>query len=231
MVVNQPRSAIPRIIILNTGTIRYDITRGPFTFHDSFTISPFPETFGFIPSVPYKIARQVIDVLNNMPNIPFTKDPVQNFLPRSEQNPCPNLPSRSLHSGGSLNHELMIVRQSVDTPGYNTTDDLGNDGDDTPHSPIAMFPIPTHIQTTAAFPADGREPELFDLVFMSFIRGKVVGPCSRWERTIPWKMSICTWILVSLRGTIFLLISSKHGSEACQIVLLKESEWASCGLI
>ena len=56
VVVNQTRATIPRIIILNTGSIRFDLVQGPFTYDDAFIVSPFTDGFQFIPNVPYQDA-------------------------------------------------------------------------------------------------------------------------------------------------------------------------------
>ena len=66
-VINESRADIPRLIIINTGTIRFDLVEGPFTLDDSFIVSPFPDAFQFIPDVPYSIASQVLGILNAGP--------------------------------------------------------------------------------------------------------------------------------------------------------------------
>lgn len=59
------------------------------------------------------------------------------------------------------------------TPGYTTCDDLGDDGDDTPHSAIPEYTQPAHVQVTAAFPQDG-EPDKVDLIFSDFLGSRIV---------------------------------------------------------
>ncbi|KAI4087355.1 MAG: hypothetical protein LQ344_006850 [Seirophora lacunosa] len=85
-VVNESRADIPRLIIINTGTIRFDLVKGPFTLYayhsstldpntltvlfssdDSFIVSPFKDAFQFIPNVPYSLASQVLGILNAGP--------------------------------------------------------------------------------------------------------------------------------------------------------------------
>ncbi|TKA29953.1 hypothetical protein B0A49_13873, partial [Cryomyces minteri] len=56
-VINQSRAGIPRLILINTGSIRFDLVKGPFTYDDSFIVSPFIDAFEFIPNVPYSIAE------------------------------------------------------------------------------------------------------------------------------------------------------------------------------
>ena len=55
-VINQKRKDIPRLIIINTGSIRFDLVQGPFTYDDSFIVSPFDDGFQYIPNVPYSLA-------------------------------------------------------------------------------------------------------------------------------------------------------------------------------
>jgi len=49
---------------VNTGSIRFDLVKGPFTYDDSFIVSPFNDAFQYIASVPYKYAKNVIYNLN-----------------------------------------------------------------------------------------------------------------------------------------------------------------------
>ena len=67
-VVNKSRAATPRIIIVNTGGIRFDLVQGPFTYDDSFIVIPFTDSFLYIPKVPYQYASQVVDTLNSFPS-------------------------------------------------------------------------------------------------------------------------------------------------------------------
>jgi hypothetical protein len=62
-VINETRKDIPRMIIIHNGNIRFDLVEGPFTYDDSFIVSPFQNGFQFIPDVPYKVASQVLGIL------------------------------------------------------------------------------------------------------------------------------------------------------------------------
>lgn len=57
VVVNQSRADTPRLVVINTGSIRFDLAKGPFTYDDSFIVSPFTDGFQFIPDVPYSQAK------------------------------------------------------------------------------------------------------------------------------------------------------------------------------
>jgi hypothetical protein len=62
-VIQEERKDVPRFIIINTGSIRFDLVKGPFTYDDSFIVSPFNDAFQYIRDVPYSIASKVLAVL------------------------------------------------------------------------------------------------------------------------------------------------------------------------
>jgi hypothetical protein len=48
-----------------------------------------------------------------------------------------------------------------------TTDDWGSDGDDTPHSQLASYPLPNYIQGNGSFP-ESSTPDVVDIVFLDY---------------------------------------------------------------
>ena len=60
VVVNPDRADKPRIIIGNTGAIRFDLYKGPFTYDDNFVVSPFRDVFLYIKDVPFSKAKLVL---------------------------------------------------------------------------------------------------------------------------------------------------------------------------
>jgi hypothetical protein len=62
-----------------------------------------------------------------------------------------------------LKYQLAI------TPGYNTSDDFGNDGDDTIHTRLHCYSQPSVIAAKGSFPANESSPKAVDLVFDSFL--------------------------------------------------------------
>jgi hypothetical protein len=65
-------------------------------------------------------------------------------------------------------YDGLARRQVAETLGYNTTDDFGNDGDDTVHYEIPEDQkLPRCVQGTTGFPSDGSDPDVVDLVFIS----------------------------------------------------------------
>ncbi|RYP87845.1 hypothetical protein DL769_000437 [Monosporascus sp. CRB-8-3] len=64
IVVNEARRDMPRLAILNTGAVRFDIFKGPFTRDSTFLVSPFTSGFAYVPDVAYPVASKVLQLLN-----------------------------------------------------------------------------------------------------------------------------------------------------------------------
>ncbi|KAJ3566755.1 hypothetical protein NPX13_g7018 [Xylaria arbuscula] len=174
-VVQEERSDKARYIISNTGSIRFDMYKGPFTFDDSFIISPFTDAFLYIKDVPYEQASKLLDALNNagasqkrsLGYMPIERDICVDPLvePRSE-----------IKRDSALQDSLRGItrRQVVDfVAGYTTTDDWGTDGDDTAHLEIPHYEIPDFFQGSAGF-GDNGEADVVDVVFVDFIESDVL---------------------------------------------------------
>ena len=189
-VVNSSRATTPRMININTGTVRFDLTRGPFTYDDSFIVSPFPDTFQFIPDVPIEYATQILAFLNasplfkrSEPQLSSNDFSFSSLTPSlSKREACPNPPAHFHHPHEKRSRPAgRIIRRQTGEPGagettagYVTTDDFGNDGDDTVHTSIPFYPQPHYLQANASFPTDGSTPPTVDLVFLDYFAREVV---------------------------------------------------------
>lgn len=60
-VVNSSRADKARVSIINTGSVRFDLHKGPFLADDAYIVSPFDDIFVYIPDVPYSIASGALD--------------------------------------------------------------------------------------------------------------------------------------------------------------------------
>jgi hypothetical protein len=175
-VVNKSRSTIARYVIVNTGSIRFDLVKGPFTYDDSFIVSPFDDAFQYI-NVPYSLAKNVINSLNGAALVP-KRDNHFGSMAVPESDGCLD-PTLSLISDKNEQQDLkprgIVRRQTVTlTPGYTTTDDFGTDGDDTVHSKIPYYAQPNYVQANASFPTDGSTPDTVDVVFLDYFASTVV---------------------------------------------------------
>ncbi|RCI14042.1 hypothetical protein L249_8032 [Ophiocordyceps polyrhachis-furcata BCC 54312] len=190
-VVNKSRADRPRTILGNTGGIRFDLHKGPFTRDDSMIVSPFRNTFLFIADVPFAKASRLLDQLNR--GIADKRHVVSTVAGRFGDD-CKD---PTLGQVGEMGGIIFRRQESV-TPGYVTTDDWGDDGtagqsvvcstrekkqgltgrggagDDTEHSKIPSFTIPKYWEARASFPANGSEPERVDVVFVDFIKKRVL---------------------------------------------------------
>ncbi|ATY59228.1 Ser Thr phosphatase family [Cordyceps militaris] len=192
-VVQHPkRKYKARLAILNTGGIRFDIFKGPFTRDSTYIVSPFTSGFKYIPDVPYSIARNILALLNGADKIfveaggqetKFLTIPQQMF-PAGQEPPVHGQEDAAAHedepAGDDARLELRSTRRgggNDERPlveGYTTTDDVGKDGDDTVHKAVEFHTVPNCIQSAIGFPKDGSEPETVDLVFLDFIQPWIV---------------------------------------------------------
>lgn len=182
VVVNETRKDTPRLIIINTGSVRFDLPMGPFTYDDSFIVSPFTDSFQYIPNVPYSQASQVLNILNKGPyqrrdalaSADFGFSALTPGLaPRADACVDPPYEKDESASGKIVQVGKVHRRQQV-TPGYTTKDDFGTDGDDTVHSRIPYYSSPNDLQANASFPTDGSKPDKVDMIFLDFISSYVV---------------------------------------------------------
>ncbi|KAK1590910.1 calcineurin-like phosphoesterase [Colletotrichum navitas] len=176
------RKDVPRLAIVNTGGIRFDIFKGAFTKDSTYIVSPFTSTFKYIPDVPYGVAKRVIELLNkagkifeathdtrfmNIPEMLFPKDDM--FMLKTEQEGEPRrLELRQETDQHPLSGDDDKSKKPDLIGGYTTKDDIGADGDDTEHVPIQFYEVPNCVQTEIGFPKEG-EPEKVDVVFIDFI--------------------------------------------------------------
>lgn len=180
--MNETRKDVPRLIIINTGSVRFDLAKGPFTYDDSFIVSPFDDAFQFIPDVPYEQASQVLGILNAGAFQKKKRDLETadfGFIPiLADRDTCLDPPLTHHYEGFTRRSKQggrLIRRQSTaPNPGYTTKDDFGTDGDDTIHSAIPDYSQPNDLQANGSFPLDGSMPKTVDLVFLDFIASYIV---------------------------------------------------------
>ena len=196
VVINQSRANIPRLIILNTGSVRFDLVEGPFTYDDSFIVSPFTDAFQYIANVDFTTASQVLAAANAAPDSKKRRDlEARDFHFTSLQgDSCVDAVTDFYHGHDGLKRRSEPMTRgkyrrqtSTLTPGYVTTgtyflinmpertlsltclDDFGTDGDDTIHSKIPSYPQPQYFQGNGSLPTSGSRPATVDLVFLDYI--------------------------------------------------------------
>jgi len=63
-------------ILTISPSVRFDLFQGPFTFDDSFIVSPFTDTFQYIPNVPYNYTTNLQNLLDH--GSVYKRDTLQN---------------------------------------------------------------------------------------------------------------------------------------------------------
>ena len=180
VILEPGRADVPRMVLVNTGALRFDIFKGPFTVDTTYTVSPFTSGFRHIKDVPFRIAKRLLQIINQevpqlwpTPQPLVFKGPVRSFQPSTHQvDKRLFLASEQMPLGKdhAPDHDVEL------TPGYTTIDDAGSDGDDTVHAPIKFYRVPNALESRIGFsPAttedseDSDDPVLVDLVYVDFI--------------------------------------------------------------
>ncbi|KAG0668632.1 hypothetical protein C6P45_004531 [Maudiozyma exigua] len=151
-------SSISRMVMINTGAIRYDLYKGPFTKDSEYIVLPFENSWNYM-TLPLKIASRIEQFLNQFPYILKTIPPPEitynnNALMRGQSLYCP------------------VIKNPEYTEGYTTFDDFGCDGDDTPHNTQTLYDVPNVIQSSEL---TSNDPEsLIHFVFFSFLTADIL---------------------------------------------------------
>lgn len=167
-------STKPKLVLTNTGAMRFDVFEGPFTVDSTYLVSPFTSSFRYIKNVDIRVGRKLLSVLNNNGEYLMDADPSldPSLLLPPQQLALSRIPTLS-QSQYALNHateQQHVLGGDTDlTPGYITKDDDGTDGDDTIHSRVPFFRVPNCIQSEVDFPEDTAAVEKVDVVYNEFI--------------------------------------------------------------
>ena len=161
-----------RIIIINTGSVRYDLYKGPYTIDSQYIVSPFENDWTSI-SLPKKVALKIAAVLNNDGYIASSADSIDNskLLPPHHRYNSHSRLSKRRQQVLELSDDLEIERKAKLTKGYVTIDDFGNDGDDTVHKPVIQFPVSNVVESVQL--SNDNETTV-DVVFYEFIRPNIL---------------------------------------------------------
>lgn len=152
-----------RIVIINTGSIRYDLYKGPYTVDTNYIVLPFQNDWSVIAGVDVAVANRVEEVLNNRSVIALRDVDLRLLAPPHQRDST----RVEIIPDGRGTQERFDTNSHLQH-GYVTHDDFGATGDDTPHRGWTQYPVPNVV---AAY--DGSGPTV-DLVFYDFITPYVV---------------------------------------------------------
>lgn len=145
-------SSVSRFITINTGAVRYDLFKGPFTKDSEYIVLPFPNKWLYL-EVPLYLAMQVEEYLNHRPSIASLGPPQSFALSRPDSCPLVNDPSLS--------------------EGYVTRDDFGCNGDDTPRNSQNTYKIPSVVQLREILPSTQPNDNVH-FIFYSFVQSDII---------------------------------------------------------
>lgn len=151
-----------RSIIINTGSVRYDLYKGDFTLDTKYIISPFKNDWVKI-HLPKAIGLRVSKIMNGGDYI--------NLLGPGQYSMATR-PSKKFAAKLENYRQYPIEASSMKlTKGYVTYDDFGSDGDDTIHKPVINYPVPNVVESIQI--NDDSESHM-DLVFYNFLSKNVL---------------------------------------------------------
>ena len=189
MLNDTDRPDTPRLALMNTGALRFDIFKGPFTVGTTYSVSPFTGGFRQIKDVPFSVAKQLLRVLNQeVPQLQQVPQPLRAKEPVSLEQieTLVGHPESAFNDRRSDSHQVPLAVDDSEvsplTPGYTTVDDAGNDGDDTLHSRIKFYRVPNCIESRINFPGSSNssesdkadDPDTVDLLYGNFIENFIL---------------------------------------------------------
>ncbi|KAF7302271.1 hypothetical protein MIND_00794200 [Mycena indigotica] len=168
------RTNIPFILIISSGSQRFDIFKGPLTKNDQLTASPFVNRYIYIPDVPYAAATKVLPTLNaDGPERIWVDSEKMSSPEELRQRRIRELESnveRSYRGWLEDMHQRKATTLSELTLGYVTADSCPGVGDDVEHTPLPVYPIPSFIASRTPDPIHTH----VDLVFDDFFRDQIL---------------------------------------------------------
>ncbi|MCJ1277727.1 hypothetical protein MMC21_005541 [Puttea exsequens] len=172
-IVSDPaRSDKPRVVLSNTGALRFDIFKGHFTVDNTYSVSPFTSGFRYIKDVPFSIAKRILVILNQ--EVPQLWSASESFAFKSPKPQDHSLVFKDAPYTLRASQQMSLSDDADLTPGYTTSDDAGSDGDDTIHSPIKFYRVPNCLESHIAFPPTQSDPASVDLVYVDFIESYIL---------------------------------------------------------
>lgn len=169
---DNPHAINPPFIIVESGTLRFNIFKGPFTRNDQFILAAHKNNFLYISDVPTSVAQRAAEFLDTgvVPGISFV---VQNSEYRP---PSTIMRSRTPYEdwlSNMQNRSGVAYADEKLTLGYVTEDTCPGEGDDIPHIPVPYYDAPRYVHTSLPDVPD-EDLEKVDFIFNGFTRAAML---------------------------------------------------------
>ncbi|KWU42710.1 hypothetical protein RHOSPDRAFT_20722, partial [Rhodotorula sp. JG-1b] len=190
-------------VVLNTGSIRFDIFKGPFTRNDQWIILPFTNAFLYVPAVPRSLASKLLRYLNLVGEHGLIEHAYRRSVLRAkttsseDDGDYPEPEESSLADSQFDNEGARRPRRrptegyvTLDPPGCGGADDDDDDerfGDDTLHRPFKSSwqpifvatdfpppPPPPPPSSSSSSSSAGKKEDCVDVVFLDFIKPDIL---------------------------------------------------------
>jgi 2',3'-cyclic-nucleotide 2'-phosphodiesterase (5'-nucleotidase family) len=186
-VVKKEWAHLARVVLSNDGTIRDNIYQGPFTTGDAYAVVPFPNRFQYIANMSCHDFKKMTSSLQAKQDVSCIDDgdhndsSVINEEGHGSQSQS-HLELRSIFDDRSYHQATFSHKPEQQngegkqhSPGYTTHDALGNDGDDTLHSPVIEDERYMKLfWANASFPNPSHYPPSFDMVFTDYLAKRIL---------------------------------------------------------
>lgn len=103
------------MVIISSGSQRFDVYGGPFTKNDQLAVNPFSNGFQYIPGIPLRYANQVLTLLNQPASV-SRRDGGMSELERRE---------RELYAAGDVE---MVYKRWLEEMGMTGEEELRRRG-------------------------------------------------------------------------------------------------------
>jgi hypothetical protein len=155
-------------VVVESGTLRFNIFKGPFTRNDQFILAAHQNDFVYIPNLPASVVRRAAEFLDT------GVKPSSSFVVQSSEHP----PAQTVLRPRTPYEEWLSSMQLSSGPvshgggltlGYVTEDSCPGKGDDIPHVPVPYYDAPRYVHTTLPDTLDA-DVDVVDFIFNGFTR-------------------------------------------------------------
>lgn len=189
---NRTRVEEERLVIINTGSIRYDLYKGPYTVDSRYIVSPFQNDWVRI-TLPKSAAIKIGPILNRESYIAGANSNSYLLPPHFQGLGYGHSDESSNSENEFKNFKNPLFDSSLDeniaghrgklTKGYVTHDDFGSDGDDTPHKAVKNHQLTNVVVSNQLKPAIDDDAPV-DVVFYNFLTPHVKGAVEKLGYTV-----------------------------------------------